>query len=179
MQFRGATRAAAFVQICRRGLAECSSIGCAEDVSIRDAYGDASADLLRELAGTKSKAATDGCAAPSVVPERLQLDEGNVAKVTRNGITHIEFIPSASTSGPICLAAVDKSGHVRGLHFALRSAPARPDEPAVIGCLPCCPCSMAGGLDIRAAAESLMSPRSRMNHPPSGCGMLRGVAQAS
>jgi hypothetical protein len=86
----------------------------ADDVSLRDEYGEKGEVFVHHLAQMGPVAKGD-VSVPATDPSRLTLDEGNVAKVTRNAVTQLEFMP-LNTSGAICIAAADKSGHVRPCH---------------------------------------------------------------
>lgn len=61
--------------------------------------------------GAKQGAKAQAKAAPArLSPEQLQLHAGNVAKVVRDGVTHLEFLPATAACA---LAVADKKGYVR------------------------------------------------------------------
>lgn len=69
------------------------------------------------VAGSTGGSATDGTAVGHVREvvgagncQRLALSQGDVAKVTRDGVTHLEWYPCES--GPLLVAAGDKVGQV-------------------------------------------------------------------
>jgi hypothetical protein len=81
------------------GDAPLRSVNCSEDED---------AAFLRHLADTS----TTGKALSTsrkIEPNKLELQEANVAKVVRDGITSLSFMPSATVCA---LAVVDKHGHV-------------------------------------------------------------------
>ena len=95
---------------------------CAEDCKIEsfncepedDAAFLSKVNELHASAGTKAGkgASSKAKAQAKLQPNKLQLAENNVAKVVKDGVTHLEFLPAASAC---VLAVADKKGYVRCL----------------------------------------------------------------